>query len=193
MATGNALVVATVMVVFLLVAFIALYFRYRGKRIVMCPETEAPVALEINAPLAAGMWIVSEPRYLVTACSRWPERAGCDQACTLQVDAAPDTTRVHNIVAKWYAERTCVYCANAIREISGSAIAPALRLTNGELREWSDVPAEDLPRILASAAAVCARCELTEDFRRRFLDRVIERPAMAMRHRVVADASHAVY
>ena len=193
MATGNALVVATVVVVFLLVAFIALYFRYRGKRIVMCPETEAPVALEINAPLAAGTWIVSEPRYVVTACSRWPEKADCDQACTLQVDAAPDTTLVRNIVAQWYAERTCVYCANPIREISGSVVLPALLSPDGELREWNDVAAEELPQILSNAIAVCARCELVEDFRRRFPGRVIDRPATPLRRRGVADASHAVY
>ena len=193
MGTGvGAFFIAAVLVA-LVATFIGLFLRYRGKRIVTCPETKLPVGVEIHAAKAAGMWIASHPRFVVSACSRWPERAGCDQACAPQVEASPDDTLVRTIVAKWYAERTCVYCAKPIGEISGSAIAPAFRLTNGELREWNDVPAEELPQILANAAAVCARCELAEDFRRRFLDRVLERPATAMRHRVVADASHAVY
>jgi len=181
--------------------FIALTVRYRGKRIVTCPETHAPVGAKINAALAAGTWIVARPRFVITACSRWPERAGCDQACAPQVEASPDETLVRNIVAKWYGERTCVYCATPIREIGFAAVTPALLGSDSTLREWKDVAPEELPRVLASAVAVCARCELTEDFRRRFPGRVIERPAtplrghsaVPIRHFAVEGPSEALY
>ena len=177
----TAIVVAVAFLVAFIALFLGMYVRYRGKRIVTCPETNAPVGAEIDAALAAGTWMVTQPRFVVTACSRWPERAGCDQACAPQVEASPDETLVRSIVAKWYGERTCIYCSQPIREIGGAAVAPALLGPNGQLREWNDVAPEDLPLVLANAAAVCARCELAEDFRRRFLDRVTDRPITPLR------------
>ncbi|MFL6247878.1 MAG: hypothetical protein ACJ74H_17785 [Thermoanaerobaculia bacterium] len=177
-------------------AFIALYVRYRGKRIVTCPETHLPVATKVNAALAAGTWMVTQPRFVVTACSRWPERAGCDQACAPQIEADPQATLVRNVVAKWYAERTCAYCSRPISDIRG-AVVPALLTMDGALREWRDVAPEELPQVLDNAAAVCATCELVEDFRRRFPDRILERAGAVRRarepHMMVGEATRAVY
>ena len=92
MGTGIGLTFTAVVILAMVVLFLGLYVRYRGKRIVICPETKAPVGAEINAALAAGTWMVTQPRFVVTACSRWPERAGCDQACAPQVEASPDET-----------------------------------------------------------------------------------------------------
>jgi hypothetical protein len=172
--------------------FITHYVRYRGKRIVTCPETQTPVGAEVNAALAAGTWIVSRPRYVVTACSRWPERAGCDQACAPQIETSPEETLVRNIVAHWYEERTCVYCKKPIRELGG-AVVPALLSLSGELCEWKDVAAEKLPSTLAQSVAVCARCELVEDFRRRNPNLVLNGTARPQQHRRIAEASSAVY
>jgi len=185
---------AIVVLVAFTVLFLRLYVHYRGKRIVTCPETHAPAGATINAALAAGTWMVTQPRFVVTSCSRWPERAGCDQACAPQVEASPDETLVRNIVAKWYGEHRCIYCAQPIREIGGSAVAPALLGPEGELREWNVLAPEDLPQVLATSVAVCARCELAEDFRRRFPNRVTDRPMTSVqRHLVVEPPSQAVY
>ena len=202
MGTGLGFTFAVVVLLAMGVLFAGLYVRYRGKRIVTCPETNAPVGAEINAALAAGTWMVTQPRFVVTACSRWPERAGCDQACAPQVEASPDETLVRSIVAKWYGEHTCVYCAQPIREIGGAAVAPALLGPDGALREWKDIAPEDLPPVLASSVAVCARCELAEDFCRRFPNRVTHRPVTPLREHaalpvprrlVVKPPSQAVY
>lgn len=200
MFTGIAFMFATAVLLAMVVAFIELYAHYRGKRIVTCPETNAPAGAKINAALAAGTWLVTQPRFVVTACSRWPERAGCDQACAPQVEASPEETLVRSIVGKWYGARNCTYCSQPIREIGGAAVAPALLGPDGELRAWKDIAPEDLPHVLASSVAVCARCELAEDFRRRFLDRVTERPITALRGqgalrvpRHVESPSQAVY
>jgi hypothetical protein len=167
------------------VPFLVLWFHYRGKRIVTCPETHQPVSAEINAAIAAGTWIVKQPRFVISACSRWPEKAGCDQACAPQIEALPQDTLVRNIVSRWYAERTCVYCASPVGSIHGSVAAPALLTADGKLREWNDVAPETLPSILANAVAVCAHCDITEDFRRRFPHLVIERPESGLRDRVL--------
>lgn len=174
MGTGIGFILAAVILVAMLAVFTALYVKFRGKRIVTCPETHEPVSTEINAALAAGTWLVTQPRFVVTACSRWPERAGCDQACAPQIEADAEGTRVREIVTHWYTERTCVYCAKPIEDLVG-AVGPGLLNADGELHEWSDIAVEDLPRTLASSVAVCARCELTEDFRRRFPNRVLDR------------------
>jgi hypothetical protein len=183
MYTGIAFMFATAVFLAMVVAFIELYARYRGNRIVTCPETNAPAGAKINAALAAGTWLVTQPRFVATACSRWPERAGCDQACAPQVETSPEDTLVRNIVAKWYGERTCTYCAQPIRDIGRAGVTPALLGPNDELHQWNDIPAEDLPQVLSSPVAVCAPCELAEDFRRRFPDRVTERPATPLRSR----------
>ncbi len=169
-------------------AFRIPFFRHRGKRIATCPETHAPVSVEINAVLAEGN------RFVITACSRWPERAGCDQACAPQIAASPEETLVRSIVAHWYAERTCAYCATPIREIGGP-VFPGLLTMDGRLREWKDVAAEELPRILENAVAVCARCELVESFRAKHPELVIERSRELPRprHFAIGEASRAVY
>jgi hypothetical protein len=185
MGTGIGLTFAVLVLVAITVLFIRLWVGYRGKRIVTCPETHLPVGAKINAALAAGTWIVSQPRFVISGCSRWPEREGCDQACVPQIEDAPDETLVKNIVAKWYRDKNCIYCGSSIREINGSAVAPALRGVDGELHEWKDVAPENLPALLQSSVAVCARCELAEDFRRRFPNLVVDRAETPLRNRAI--------
>lgn len=200
MGTGIGLAFAALVLVAMTIVFIGLYVRYRGKRIVTCPETNLPVSTEIDAALAAGTWIAAQPCFVVTACSRWPEHAGCAQACALQIEASPEETLVRMIVTRWYAERNCVYCARPIADIGG-VVSPALLTADGELCEWAEVAADDLPRFLANSVAVCATCELAEDFRRRFPEHVSDRGVTPLRkpiaiepHRTAeAASSSAVY
>ncbi|MFZ1919866.1 MAG: DUF1761 domain-containing protein [Terriglobales bacterium] len=58
-----------------------IYNNYRGTRTVNCPETHAPVSVRINALRAAFTGLSGKPKVSLASCSRWPERAGCDQAC----------------------------------------------------------------------------------------------------------------
>ena len=191
MGTGIALAFAALLLVALTIVFVRMYVRYRGKRIVTCPETNLPVSTEINAALAAGTRLAKQPRFVVTACSRWPEHAGCAQACALQIEASPDETLVRNIVTRWYAERNCAYCARPIADLGGF-VGPALLGADCELREWTDVAVDDLPRFLADSVAVCATCELAEDFRRRFPERVSDRGATPLRKPIAIEPQHTV-
>jgi Protein of unknown function (DUF1761) len=68
-----------------------IYNQYRGTRVVNCPETHAPVAVRFNALRAAITGLTSKPKLTLADCSRWPERAGCDQACIPDAERAlPD-------------------------------------------------------------------------------------------------------
>jgi len=56
--------------------------RYRGDRIVMCPETGLSARVRIDAAHAATTALFAgkaTPR--VERCSRWPGRERCDQSC----------------------------------------------------------------------------------------------------------------
>jgi hypothetical protein len=155
-------------------AFGILALRYRGKRIVECPETRQPVCAEIGAVRAAASTLVGNGGVVITSCSRWPERAGCDQACSPAIAAAPRETLVTDIVTRWYVERACVLCGKQIRDLGG-AVVPALRPDGGEIRPWSEVAPEELPSLMHSAVAVCAACGLAEEFRHVHPELVVER------------------
>lgn len=54
---------------------------YRGKREVRCPRAAA-ATIELDAWRAGVSSLVDRKvRLQVAACSEWPVRAGCDQAC----------------------------------------------------------------------------------------------------------------
>jgi hypothetical protein len=161
-------------------------FRYRGKRIVVCPETQQPVGTEIGAMRAAA------GSFVITSCSRWPERAGCDQACAPAIAASPRGTLVTDIVTRWYAGKACVLCGKPIQSLSG-AIAPALRDSAGTVTPWSAIPPEDLPSLLGAAVAVCASCELAEHFRRVHPELVVERPRTQSHEQGLPSPSLALY
>ena len=161
-------------------------FRYRGKRIVVCPETQQPVGAEIGAMRAAA------GRFVITSCSRWPERAGCDQACAPAIAASPQETLVTDIVTRWYAGRVCVLCGQPIQGLGG-AIVPALRNSAGVITPWSNMRPEELPSLLGTAVAVCASCELAEHFRRVHPELVVERPRTPSHAERLPNPSVALY
>lgn len=55
--------------------------QYSGSRLVSCPENQRPVVVSIDTQYAAATGIDGCPRLQLSACTRWPERANCDQAC----------------------------------------------------------------------------------------------------------------
>ncbi|HUB02659.1 MAG TPA: DUF1761 domain-containing protein [Terriglobales bacterium] len=58
-----------------------IYNEYRGTRTVNCPETHQPVTVRFNALRAAFTGLTRTPQLTLADCSRWPDRASCDQAC----------------------------------------------------------------------------------------------------------------
>ena len=74
------------------------YLEFRGKRLVTCPETQKPAAIDVAAGEAAVGAFLSEPTLRLKECSRWPERADCGQDCLQQVEANPETCLIWNMV-----------------------------------------------------------------------------------------------
>ncbi len=58
-----------------------IYKQYSGSRAVICPETHQQVGVSIDARHAAASGMSGHPDLRLAECTRWPERARCDQAC----------------------------------------------------------------------------------------------------------------
>lgn len=57
------------------------YFRFRDRRTVICPETGRAADVSLDAWHAAATALPGPPRLHVIECTRWPKRAGCAEKC----------------------------------------------------------------------------------------------------------------
>lgn len=158
------------------------YARYRGVHVITCPENLQAAAVKV-AP-------AGDVR--LRSCSRWPEMAGCDEACLREIEASPGACRVRTIVASWYEGKSCTFCRKPIGEIVWHERPPAVRVREGVTREWKEIRAEQLPVVFATALPVCWACHVVEQFRREHPRLVIERPHIKEQHHTLAPTA-AVY
>ena len=169
----------------LLLALASLYFvfplvagafvRYRGKRVITCPETRKPAAIEVDAGHAALTAAISHPELRLKACSRWPEREDCGQECLLQVQLSPEDCLLRNILTGWYADKYCASCGRQFAEIHWLDNKPALLSPKGKTVEWSEIPPEEVPGVLATHFPVCWDCHITATFCRQHPEMIVDR------------------
>jgi hypothetical protein len=153
----------------------AAYLTFRGTRVVTCPETKAPAAVEVDAKRAALTVGLAEPELRLSHCSRWPERQDCAQECVAQILSAPEDCLVRTIVTEWYRGKSCALCRQPFGEIQWHERQPALIGPERRTRQWSEVAAERLPEVLSTHRAVCWSCHIAETFRREYPDLVVDR------------------
>jgi len=151
----------------LLSGFLKTFRLYRGVRVITCPENLQPASVRVAAFDAAKWFAFSgETDPHLRTCSRWPEMAGCDEACLAQIQSAPHACLVNTMVTSWYAEKHCHYCGKAIGEIVWHERPPAVLLPDGTTEEWKNIAPERLPDVRPeildppSAAAVAHRFAL---------------------------------
>jgi hypothetical protein len=72
---------------------IRVYFRFRGTRLVTCPETQRAAVVGVAATSMGMHAILGEPCLRLSECSRWPMRGGCGQECLRQIEARPPESR----------------------------------------------------------------------------------------------------
>jgi hypothetical protein len=156
------------------------YMKFRGKRVITCPETRTPVGVKVDLKHAASTAAFSRrPDLRLTSCSRWPERQDCDQDCVLQVRMAPRDTLVRTILAQYYKGKRCVFCGRSFVELNLFDHKPALLNLEGITLESTEVSPERLPDVLATHKPVCWNCHVSETFRREFSDLVVDRSRAA--------------
>lgn len=136
---------------------------YRDTLVITCPD---------NLERAA----VKQGLQGLRACTRWPEKAGCDQGCLHQIEAEPAACRLHTIVAEWYAGKACARCARTIGPIVWHDRPPALLGPDGSTREWKEVAAEELPALFETHQPLCWSCHNIAAFTREHPGLAFERP-----------------
>ena len=164
-------------------AFLRTWRLYRGVHVITCPENLAPAAVNVA---------LFDADLRLRTCSRWPEMAGCDQACLSQLESSPRACALHTIVASWYEGKQCHFCARDIGKIVWHERPPALRMPDGATREWKEVAPQELPVVFANAAPVCWACHMVETFRHEHPEMVIERIHAGARQHALPPSS-AVY
>jgi len=156
------------------------WFRFRGVRLIVCPENYQPAAVKVDAKRAARWAALSgEADLHLNACSRWPEKEGCDQACLSQIEDSPEKSALQNIVETWFDGKRCYFCRHMIDEV-GAVVTP-----QGGVIDWTQIVPEQVPNFLAVSDPVCRRCYTVESFRREHPEMVIERVHPAERHATI--------
>jgi hypothetical protein len=153
----------------------ALLAKYRGKRVITCPETQQPAGVTLDARHAALSGLVSHPGLRLSDCSRWPERAGCGQECLAQIHESPEGCLVRNILVNWYEGKTCCSCGRPIGPIVHGGAQPAVRTAEKYSVEWSEIPAERLQEVLSAAQPVCFACHMASRMVREHPELVTDR------------------
>jgi hypothetical protein len=161
--------------VWVAVRFLGAWLRFRGARVVTCPENLRPAGVRLDARHAAGTAVLSSPDFQLSSCSRWPEKAGCGQECLRQIATAPEDCLVRGILARWYEGRSCVLCGMAIGPLHAAERRPGLLLPDGGTVDCGEVAAERLPEALRTAQPVCAGCHLANSFVREHPEWVTDR------------------
>jgi hypothetical protein len=152
------------------------YLKFRGMRLVNCPETKETAAVEVDAKHAAFTASIGERGLRLKDCSRWPERQDCGQECLGQIVSAPEDCLVRNILKNWYEGKTCVFCGKTLGGIDWLDHKPALLSSDRVTLEWNEIPAEKVPAVLQTHKPVCWDCHIAETFRRRYPELVVDRP-----------------
>jgi hypothetical protein len=152
------------------------WVRVHGTRVVVCPETQRPVAVNVDVGHAMTTAVWEKPDLRLTSCSRWPERADCDQPCVKQIELLPDATRPQAIATHFFAGLRCSICQRPIEPPSAVALQPGFMDPGSrKVQKWDEVPPQDLPDAVATRRALCSNCTLAESFRERFPDQVVDR------------------
>lgn len=141
--------------------FLRDFFKNRGDRVITCPETNEGAAVRIDALHAARTGVVE-----LADCTRWPERAGCDEACLTQIAESPHGCLVQAIAADWYLGKSCAVCRRPIGAISWHDAPPALLKEDGTTTEWKDVALQHLEKIFQTSKPLCWYCNNVAELER---------------------------
>jgi hypothetical protein len=154
----------------------SLWVGLHGTRLTTCPETGRTVAVDLDLGYSVVHTALGRNHFRLSDCSRWPERAGCGQMCLGDVEAAPHDCLARQVVARWYAGKTCVYCHREFGELHWHDHAPAVLGADGITRSWKEIAPETLPEVMTTHSPVCWNCHIAETFRREYPDLVVDRP-----------------
>jgi hypothetical protein len=154
----------------------AAYLRYRGTRVITCPETGRAEAVRVDALHAAATSAFGDRDLRLAACSRWPVRQDCGQECLTQVEQRPGDCLVRTMLARYYEGKSCAFCRKPLDFTQVLEHKPGFLALDGSTLAWKDVPPERLPAIFSTHRPICWNCHIAATFRRQYPDLVIDVP-----------------
>jgi hypothetical protein len=155
----------------------AAWLKYRGTRVVVCPENREMVAVQVDAGHAVLSASQGRPDLRLESCTRWPEKSGCGQECLGQIESAPGACLLRNILADWYQGKACAVCRREFHSLHWHDHKPGLVAPNGDILAWDAFRPEQVLDVLATHRPVCWDCRVAEGFRRAHPELVTDRPA----------------
>jgi hypothetical protein len=177
MVTLVALVVLAPLLGLFAILAVHTWWLHRDVRVITCPETRRPAAVKVDAGHAATSVFRDKVDLRLKSCTRWPERAGCDQDCLAQIEANPDETRLEAILNDFVEGDRCVLCRRRMPALTRLGHRPAFRAPDGTTIGVDDIAPERVYEISRTHAPVCWDCHVAETFRHEHPDLVIDRPA----------------
>jgi hypothetical protein len=150
--------------------------KYRGTRIVTCPETNRPAVVEVDALHASLTSTVGLPDLRLQECTRWPIKEQCGQECLMDLDVASEGCLVSGVLMRWYSDKNCVYCKKTFPELHWLDHRPALLSPDGKLLSWNEVNLDKLRNVLETHSPVCWDCYIAQRFRLDHPELVVFRP-----------------
>lgn len=160
-----------------LVGVVALraYVRFRGTRVITCPENDKPAAVEVDVMHFALRTALGESGLRLKDCSHWPQRQGCGKRCLKQIESAPNECLVRTMATRWYCGKSCRLCGKCFEGIRWSDHKPALMDPNGRTLQWSEVRPDKLPEVLVTHLPICWNCYVNETLRHRYPELSVKR------------------
>src|SRR4029079_11449551 len=134
-----ALVFAMVLSVYVAIAT-RTWVRVRGRRVVVCPETQKPVTvtLDVGRAMATAVWEKAD--LALTSCTRWPERKDCDQACVRQIEIAPFDTLPKELARRYFMEQHCSICQRPIEPPGSITLHPGfMHPITHKVNSWDEI------------------------------------------------------
>jgi len=159
--------------------------KYRGLKIVACPETASCAVIEVDALHASLTSILGRSDIRLESCSRWPMKNECGQECLVNLDVAPGECLVTGSLMSWYRGRNCAYCGKPAEELQWMDHKSAQQTSGGELLERRGVPAEKFSIVLKTQLPVCWNCYIAQSFRKEDANPVVVGP---WQHGIPGDA-----
>jgi hypothetical protein len=149
--------------------------KFRGKRVITCPETRKAAAVDVDAVHAGITALFHQPDLRLKNCSRWPEKRDCGQECLLQVELSPEGCLLRHMLTSWYEGKKCAACGTPFHEIHWMDHKPALLSPTGHTILWNEVPAEKIPELLSTHKPICWDCHVFERLYSEYPELMVDR------------------
>ena len=155
------------------------YYANRGRKPAVCPDTGQPVEIEADDEYAFWSALRGQEHSRLKSCSRWPEKADCDQECLAQVNPSPEN--VDRLLTKWYAGKTCAICERELCASDWRRSRLALLNEQHKLFELRHMHLDELQSTLQHMRPLCWNCHQEERARQAVPGRTFKGDRQAFR------------